>query len=178
MAPLNFDYKSGDVKGTNIDLAIIDRANKVCLCLELKWLIGASRRFREIEDRTEEHDARRCASQEDRCPIRCRGQSLASKCIEHRSRLYLYERGRFGELDRVWGCARAYDTDNKGAGICLRFLKGAGSLIRRDRLVEELAISSESRQRLHRRALGDIVREMVRDVVWHQAVRATRHGLV
>jgi hypothetical protein len=53
LALLNFDYKSGEVKGTNIDLAIIDRANKVCLCLELKWFIEPAE-IREIEDRTKE----------------------------------------------------------------------------------------------------------------------------
>jgi hypothetical protein len=53
LAPFNFDYKSGNVKGTNIDLAIIDRANKVCLCLELKWFIEPAE-IREIEDRTKE----------------------------------------------------------------------------------------------------------------------------
>lgn len=53
LAPLNLEFKSGEVKGTNIDLAIIDRASRVCLCLELKWFIEPAE-IREIEDRTKE----------------------------------------------------------------------------------------------------------------------------
>src|SRR5262249_45354996 len=50
---LGFDLRSGNVKGTNLDIAIIDRANKVCLCLELKWFIEPAE-IREIEQRSRE----------------------------------------------------------------------------------------------------------------------------
>jgi hypothetical protein len=53
LAPINLEFKSGAVKGTDVDLAIIDRANKVCLCLELKWFIEPAE-IREVEDRTKE----------------------------------------------------------------------------------------------------------------------------
>jgi hypothetical protein len=53
LAPLNFEFKWGEVKGTNIDLAIVDRSSRVCLCLELKWFIEPAE-IREIEDRTKE----------------------------------------------------------------------------------------------------------------------------
>jgi hypothetical protein len=53
LAPINLEFKSGAVRGTDIDLAIIDRTNKVCLCLELKWFIEPAE-IREVEDRTKE----------------------------------------------------------------------------------------------------------------------------
>jgi len=43
----------GQVEGTDLDLAIIDRTARVCLCLELKWFIEPAE-IREIEQRTEE----------------------------------------------------------------------------------------------------------------------------
>ncbi|MET4491643.1 hypothetical protein [Bradyrhizobium sp. LA7.1] len=53
LSPCGYDLRYGQVQGTNIDLAVIDRANKVCLCLELKWFIEPAE-IRETEDRTEE----------------------------------------------------------------------------------------------------------------------------
>jgi hypothetical protein len=53
LAPSGFDFRSGGVEGTDLDLAIIDRANKACLCLELKWFIEPAE-IREIEERTQE----------------------------------------------------------------------------------------------------------------------------
>ena len=53
LAGCGFDFRSGQVEGTNLDLAIIDHRNKVCLCLELKWFIEPAE-IREIEQRTEE----------------------------------------------------------------------------------------------------------------------------
>ena len=53
LAPCQLEFKDGEVKGTNVDLAIIDRRNKVCLCLELKWFIEPAE-IREIDERTKE----------------------------------------------------------------------------------------------------------------------------
>jgi hypothetical protein len=53
LAPLGFDLKWGKVGDTDLDLAIVDRTNKVCLCLELKWFIEPDE-VREIEQRTKE----------------------------------------------------------------------------------------------------------------------------
>jgi hypothetical protein len=53
LASHGFDFRSGPVAGTNTDLAVIDRTNKVCLCLELKWFIEPAE-IREVEQRTEE----------------------------------------------------------------------------------------------------------------------------
>jgi len=50
---LGYDFRSGEVEGTNLDLAVIDHANKACLCLELKWFIEPAE-IREIENRTKE----------------------------------------------------------------------------------------------------------------------------
>jgi len=48
-----FDYCSGKVDATDIDIAIIDRKAKVCLCVELKWFIEPAE-IREVEERSEE----------------------------------------------------------------------------------------------------------------------------
>ncbi|MCK1705022.1 hypothetical protein IVA86_27345 [Bradyrhizobium sp. 146] len=48
-----YELRYGEVQSTNIDLAIIDRTNKVCLCLELKWFIEPAE-IREIEDRSKD----------------------------------------------------------------------------------------------------------------------------
>jgi hypothetical protein len=53
LSVFGYEHRCGEVAGTNIDLAIIDRANKVCLCLELKWFIEPAE-IREIEDRTKD----------------------------------------------------------------------------------------------------------------------------
>jgi hypothetical protein len=53
LAPLGLAFAHGPVKGTNLDLAVIDHLNKICLCLELKWFIEPAE-IREVEDRTEE----------------------------------------------------------------------------------------------------------------------------
>ena len=53
LASLGFDFRTGEVGGTNLDLAVIDRVNKACLCLELKWFIEPAE-IREIEHRTKE----------------------------------------------------------------------------------------------------------------------------
>ena len=47
------EFESAELKTTNLDLAIIDRTNRACLCLELKWFIEPAE-IREIADRTEE----------------------------------------------------------------------------------------------------------------------------
>jgi len=48
-----FDFKGGQLEGTDLDLAVIDREAKVCLGLELKWFIEPAE-IREIEQRIEE----------------------------------------------------------------------------------------------------------------------------
>ncbi len=53
LSPLNLSFGGGNVKGTNVDLAIIDRPNKACLCLELKWFIGPAE-IREVDKRTKD----------------------------------------------------------------------------------------------------------------------------
>jgi len=53
LVSLGYDFRSGEIEGTNLDLAVIDRINKVCLCLELKWFIEPAE-IREIEHRTTE----------------------------------------------------------------------------------------------------------------------------
>jgi hypothetical protein len=53
LAGCGFEFRSGQVEGTNLDLAVIDYTDKACLCLELKWFIEPAE-IREIEQRTEE----------------------------------------------------------------------------------------------------------------------------
>ncbi|MYN10890.1 hypothetical protein [Pseudoduganella aquatica] len=53
LANTSFDFRSGKIHGTDIDIAIIDRSNKVCLCLELKWFIEPAE-IREVEMRSDE----------------------------------------------------------------------------------------------------------------------------
>ena len=45
--------KCGPVKGTDLDLGIVDHANRVCLCVEIKWFIEPAE-VREIENHAEE----------------------------------------------------------------------------------------------------------------------------
>jgi hypothetical protein len=49
----NLSFHEGDIDGTNLDIAIIDRMEKSCLCLELKWFIEPAE-TREINARTQE----------------------------------------------------------------------------------------------------------------------------
>jgi hypothetical protein len=53
LRPLGFDFKHGQLDQTDIDLAIIDRTLKVCLCIELKWFIEPAE-IREVLMRSEE----------------------------------------------------------------------------------------------------------------------------
>ena len=53
LSPFGFDFEKGIVQGTDVDLAIIDRKSKVCLCLELKWFIEPAE-IREIVDRSKD----------------------------------------------------------------------------------------------------------------------------
>ncbi len=53
LRPLGLDVRSGDVDGTDLDIAIIDRDSKHCLCLELKWFIEPAE-VREGKQKTEE----------------------------------------------------------------------------------------------------------------------------
>jgi hypothetical protein len=48
-----FTFGDGKVKGTNVDVAIVDHRNKACLCLELKWFIEPAE-IRVINERTKE----------------------------------------------------------------------------------------------------------------------------
>jgi len=50
---LPFECKHGEINGTDVDLAIIDRKNKACITLELKWFIEPAE-IREIINRTKE----------------------------------------------------------------------------------------------------------------------------
>lgn len=53
LQPLCLDFKHGDVGPTDVDLAIIDHAEKVCLCVELKWFIEPAE-IREVLMRSDE----------------------------------------------------------------------------------------------------------------------------
>jgi hypothetical protein len=53
LAPLGLEARHGELDGTNLDLGIVDRKDRCCLCLELKWFIEPAE-IREIEERTEE----------------------------------------------------------------------------------------------------------------------------
>lgn len=53
LAGLGFDFKHGQLGDTDLDLAIIDRKAKICLCVEIKWFIEPAE-VREIRDRSEE----------------------------------------------------------------------------------------------------------------------------
>jgi hypothetical protein len=46
-----YEFKYGEIENTDIDLAIIDRQNKVCLCIEVKWLIEPAE-IREVRERS------------------------------------------------------------------------------------------------------------------------------
>lgn len=48
---LGYDFRSGKFEKTNIDIAIIDRINKVCLSIEIKWFIEPAE-IREIYEKT------------------------------------------------------------------------------------------------------------------------------
>jgi hypothetical protein len=50
---LDLDFKFGQITGTDIDLAIIDRVRKKCLCVEIKWFIEPAE-IREVLARSEE----------------------------------------------------------------------------------------------------------------------------
>lgn len=53
LQPLGLDFKYGEVGSTDVDLAIIDRVAKVCLCIELKWFIEPAE-IREVLMRSDE----------------------------------------------------------------------------------------------------------------------------
>jgi hypothetical protein len=48
-----WDLVSGEVEETDVDVAIVDRENKTCLCVELKWFIQPGP-IREVVDRGED----------------------------------------------------------------------------------------------------------------------------
>lgn len=50
---LNLDYKYGEIDNTDVDLALIDRAQKICLVMEMKWFIEPAE-IRECFDRSKE----------------------------------------------------------------------------------------------------------------------------
>jgi hypothetical protein len=52
---LGLDYKFGAIENTDIDLALIDRYQKICLVMELKWFIEPAE-IRECFDRSKELD--------------------------------------------------------------------------------------------------------------------------
>lgn len=53
LRPLGLHIRSGQVDGTDVDLAIVDKAERACLCLELKWFIEPAE-VREGHERTKE----------------------------------------------------------------------------------------------------------------------------
>lgn len=53
LEPLGYEICSAEVDDTDVDTAIIDRKNKTCLCLELKWFIEPAE-IRETLQRSEE----------------------------------------------------------------------------------------------------------------------------
>ncbi|MEG3440332.1 hypothetical protein V0288_24610 [Pannus brasiliensis CCIBt3594] len=50
---LNLDHKYGSIESTDIDLALIDRQEKICIVMELKWFIYPAD-IRECHDRSKE----------------------------------------------------------------------------------------------------------------------------
>jgi hypothetical protein len=53
LSGLKLEVREGEVDRTDVDVAIIDRESKRCLCLELKWFIEPAE-IREVQQRTEE----------------------------------------------------------------------------------------------------------------------------
>jgi hypothetical protein len=53
LSALGLDFRHGQLADTDVDLAIIDRAAKKCLCLEIKWFIEPAE-IREVLARSEE----------------------------------------------------------------------------------------------------------------------------
>ncbi|MBU0589740.1 MAG: hypothetical protein KJ852_13940 [Gammaproteobacteria bacterium] len=53
LADMNLDFRHGRIGETDVDLAIIDRAAKICLCVEIKWFIEPAE-IREVLARSEE----------------------------------------------------------------------------------------------------------------------------
>jgi len=49
----SLDFRSGKLQDTDVDLAIIDHKNKVCICVELKWFIEPAE-VREVIQRSKE----------------------------------------------------------------------------------------------------------------------------
>ena len=53
LSGLGYEFARGDLGDTDLDFAIIDRQEKACICLELKWFIEPAE-IREIIQRSEE----------------------------------------------------------------------------------------------------------------------------
>ena len=53
LSSLGFDFRHGQITDTDVDLAIIDRKSKTCLCIEIKWFIEPAE-IREVIARSEE----------------------------------------------------------------------------------------------------------------------------
>lgn len=53
LSGLGFDFRHGQLTGTDVDLAIIDRKARTCLCIEIKWFIEPAE-IREVIARSEE----------------------------------------------------------------------------------------------------------------------------
>lgn len=53
LSGMGFDFRWGRISDTDIDLAIIDRQSKVCMCVEIKWFIEPAE-IREVISRSEE----------------------------------------------------------------------------------------------------------------------------
>lgn len=53
LADMNLDFRHGRIGETDVDLAIIDRLAKICLCVEIKWFIEPAE-IREVLARSEE----------------------------------------------------------------------------------------------------------------------------
>jgi hypothetical protein len=50
---LGYDAIHGNLDNTDLDIAIIDRSEKVCVCIELKWFISPAE-IREVNEKSEE----------------------------------------------------------------------------------------------------------------------------
>ena len=53
LSELDLDFIHGQLADTDIDLAIIDRKSKTCLCVEIKWFIEPAE-IREVQRKSEE----------------------------------------------------------------------------------------------------------------------------
>ena len=53
LSPIGYDISKAKLNSTDVDISIVDRKEKICLCVELKWFIEPAE-IREVSARSEE----------------------------------------------------------------------------------------------------------------------------